>query len=68
MVKRLGEIVGNPNVPHRSFFSAAKVLAMLSRTNLAVVDATIRAEQHEELVERVAELEARLAAGGERAR
>jgi hypothetical protein len=44
----------------RLYLACVKALAGLSRANLTMVDVAIRAEQHEELAARVAELEGRL--------
>ena len=64
MVARLGTIISDPKSKIRAFLAAAKTLTTLSRINLSVVDVAIRAEVHEDLGERVAALEARMADTG----
>jgi hypothetical protein len=60
MLTRLGSVVTDPKAKLRAVLAAAKTLATLSRINLTLLDTAIRAQAHEELEERVADLEARL--------
>jgi hypothetical protein len=60
MLVRLGLVVADPMAKLRAVLAAAKTLATLSRINLSLVDTAIRAQAHEELEERVTQLEARL--------
>jgi len=53
-------VVADPMAKLRAVLAAAKTLATLSRINLSLVDTAIRAQAHEELEERVTQLEARL--------
>ena len=64
MVARLGTLMSDPTTKTRAFLAAAKTMTALSRINLSVVDVAIRAEVHEDLGERVANLEARMADTG----
>jgi len=64
-VRRLEAVVSDPDAKPRAFDRAIKALASLSRVNLASVDTAIRARASEELVQRLEELEARLAQRGD---
>ncbi len=64
MLARLGTLISDPTTKTRAFLAAAKTLIAVSRVNLSAVDVAIRAEVHEDLGERVAELEARMADKG----
>ena len=64
IVERLGMVVADPEAKLRAFLAASKTLAGLSRFNLTVVDVAIRAEVHQDLGERVVELERRTAERG----
>jgi hypothetical protein len=64
MVARLGTLMSDPTTKIRAFLAVAKTLTALSRINLSAVDVAIRAEVHEDLGERVANLEARMADKG----
>ncbi len=68
MVARLETLISDPTTKTRAFLAVAKTLTALSRINLSAMDVAIRAEVHEDLGKRIAELEARMAdnMGGER--
>jgi len=66
MVARLGTLISDPTTKTRAFLAAAKTLTALSRINLSVVDVAIRAEVHEDLGKRVANLEARMSDTGDK--
>jgi hypothetical protein len=57
MVRKLAALINNEKTRPRELVAAAKVLAALSRTNLAGIETQIRAEEHAELKARVEELE-----------
>src|SRR4051812_5392872 len=53
LIKRLEAIVCDPATRPRAFERASKALMGLSRINLSVVDVTIRAQQADDLADRV---------------
>jgi hypothetical protein len=57
LVERLNKIVRDPDAPHRELLSAASVILMASKINLANIALAIKVQKHEELEERVAEVE-----------
>ncbi len=57
LVERLGEIVRDPESPHREVLSAASAILTASKINLANIALTIKVQTHEELEERVTEIE-----------
>ncbi len=59
LVERLAEIVEDTASSPREVISAAKAILSASKLNLETITATIKAREHEELIERVAELERR---------
>jgi hypothetical protein len=59
-IKMLEDIILNPQSSKRAKRYVIKTFASLSRINLSVVDTAIRAQQHEELEPRIAELERRV--------
>ena len=66
LVARLEKIVQDPNTKLRAFHAAAKGLMSLSRLNLTSIGTAIAAQQHEELVHRLDELEKRVQQNGGR--
>jgi hypothetical protein len=61
LIDRLAGIVQDPETSPREATSAAKAILTASKINLETITATIKAQEHEELVERVEELERRVA-------
>src|SRR5271166_506387 len=59
LIDRLGEIVQDPDATPREITSAARAILTASKINLETITATIKADEHETLVERVEELEKR---------
>ena len=59
LIERLAEIVEDTASSPREVISAAKAILSASKLNLENITATIKAREHEDLVERVAELERR---------
>lgn len=64
IMKRLTGAVQDPRTRLRAVTAVTKTLAALSRVNLASIDVALRARSQEELEERIAALEARLAGEG----
>jgi hypothetical protein len=60
LIERLNEIVQDTGSSPREITSAAKAILSASKLNLESITATIKAQEHEELLERVEELEGRL--------
>ncbi len=56
LVERLGEIVRDPEAPHRDVPSAVSAILTASKINLANIALTIKVQTHEELEERVTEI------------
>lgn len=63
LINRLAIIALDKETSPREATSATKAILAASKLNLEAITATIRAEEHEELVARVDELESKLAAG-----
>ncbi len=61
--KRLGAIVPYPEAPHRGVLSAVSAILTVSKINLANIALTIKVQTHEELEERVTEIERRAGLG-----
>src|SRR4051812_1112374 len=61
LVARLAGIVTDPAASPREATAAARAILQASKLNLEAVSAAIRAREHEELAERVAQLEGLLA-------
>jgi hypothetical protein len=61
LIDRLAGIVQDPDASPREATSAAKAILTASKINLDTITATIKAQEHEELCERVEELERRTA-------
>ena len=61
LIERLAGIVQDPEASPREAISAARAILQASKINLEIIGATIRADEHENLSARVAELEERLA-------
>lgn len=61
LIERLNEIVQDTGSSPREVTSAAKAILSASKINLETITAAIKANEHEELIERVAELEQRQA-------
>ena len=57
LVERLGEIVRDPEAPHREVLSAVSAILTASKINLANIALTIQVQRHEELEERMSEVE-----------
>ena len=57
LVDRLGEIVRDPESPHREVPSAVSAILTASKINLANIALTIKVQVHEELEERMTEIE-----------
>jgi hypothetical protein len=64
IVKRLGAIALDDHSSPREAVAAARAVLQASKINLDAVAAAIKAREHEDLVERVSELEQRLADPG----
>jgi hypothetical protein len=64
MLERLAVVVSDRESRPRAFLAAARLLAGLSRANLAAVDTAIRAESREELRQRIDALEVTIGKGG----
>jgi hypothetical protein len=62
LIERLAAIVRDPAASPREITSAAKAILNASRLNLDGIAATIKAEEHEDLIARVSELERRMSA------
>ncbi len=60
LVERLGEIVRDPEAPHREVLSAVSAIPTASKINLANIALSIKVQKHEELEERVTEIERQL--------
>ena len=60
LIERLNEIVQDTGSSPREVTSAAKAILSASKLNLESITATIKAQEHEELVERLEELERRV--------
>ncbi len=63
LVERLGEIVRDPEAPHRDVLSAVSAILTASKINLANIALTIKVQTHEELEERVTEIERKIGLG-----
>ncbi len=63
LVERLGEIVRDPEAPHRDVLSAVSAILTASKINLANIALTIKVQTHEELEERVTEIERKVGLG-----
>ncbi len=61
LIERLARIVRDSEASPREAISAARAILQASKINLELIGATIRADEHENLTARVAELEERLA-------
>jgi hypothetical protein len=59
LIERLYEIVEDTASSPREVTSAAKTILSASKLNLESITATMKAQEHEELIERLAELERR---------
>ncbi len=60
LVERLGEIVRDPEAQHRDVLSAVSAILTASKINLANIALTIKVQTHEELEERMTEIEQRI--------
>ncbi len=60
LVERLCEIVRDPEAPHRGVLSAVSAILTASKINLANIALAIKVQTHEELEERVTEIEQRI--------
>ena len=63
LVERLGEIVRDPEAPHREVLSAVSAILTASEINLANIALSIKVQTHEELEERVTEIERKAGLG-----
>jgi hypothetical protein len=59
LIERLNEVVQDTCSTPREVVSAAKAILYASKLNLETLTATMKAQEHEELLDRVAELERR---------
>src|SRR5436305_2784353 len=57
LIERLAEIVQDTGSTPREVTSAAKAILGASKLNLETIAATIKAQEHEELLDRIDELE-----------
>ena len=57
LVDRLGEIVREPEAPHRDVLSVVSAILTASKINLASIALTIKVQVHEELEDRMTEIE-----------
>jgi hypothetical protein len=64
LVERLGEIVRDPEAPQLDVLSAVSAILTADKINLANVAFSIKVQRHEELEERVTEIERRAGLGG----
>jgi hypothetical protein len=64
-VRRLEEVITDPDRGLRAVLAATNALASLSRINLSAVDVALRAKSQEELEERLTELEKRFGNKGD---
>jgi hypothetical protein len=62
LVDRLGEIIRDPEAPHRDVLSAVSAILTASKMNLANIALTIKVQVHEELEERMTAIERKLEA------
>ncbi len=60
LLERLGDIVRDPEVPHRDVLSAVSAILTASKINLANIALSIKVQRHEELEKRVTEIEQRI--------
>jgi len=65
MLARLGTLISDPATNTRAFLAAAKTLIAVSRINLSAVDVAIRADVHENVEPRLAEVERQLRERGD---
>jgi hypothetical protein len=63
LIERLAQIVQDPDASPREVTAAAKAILSASKINLDAIGATIKAHEHEELAERVGELERQIGGG-----
>ncbi len=63
LVERLGEIVRDPEAPHRDVLSAVSAILTANKINLANIALTIKVQRHEDLEERVTEIERKVGLG-----
>ncbi len=63
LVDRLGETVRDPEAPHRDVLSAVSAILTASKINLANIALSIKVQRHEELEERVTEIERKVGLG-----
>ena len=63
LVERLGEIVRDPEAQHRDLLSAVSAILTASKINLANIALTIKVQTHEELEERMTEIERKVGLG-----
>jgi hypothetical protein len=66
MVRRLEDVVADPVTRPRAFLAAVKAIMGLSRINLAAITSAIQAKEHEEVLDRLDELEKRAEASERR--
>jgi hypothetical protein len=57
LVKKLSRIMMDPHVSPREATSAAKALLAASKINLESIGTAMKAEEHEDLIDRIEELE-----------
>jgi hypothetical protein len=65
LIDRLAGIVQDPNASPREATAAARAILSASKINVDLIGATIKAHEHEDLADRLDELEKRLADEGD---
>jgi hypothetical protein len=60
LIERLNDVVQGTGSSPREIVSAAKAILTASKLNLETITATIKAQEHEELIDRLTELERRV--------
>ncbi len=63
LVERLGEIVRDPEVPHRDVLSAVSAILTANKINLANIALTNKVQTQEESEERMTEIERKVGLG-----
>jgi hypothetical protein len=57
LIQRLADIVGDPSATTRDVLAAASALMTASKINLANIETTMRVQNHEEIEQRLTEVE-----------
>jgi hypothetical protein len=66
LIDRLNEVVQDTSSTPREVVSAAKAILYASKLNLETITAAMKAQEHEELLDRLAEIEERVGASERR--